>query len=110
MDCLMPIMDGYICTTKIREFERENNLNHTPIMAMTANAMMGDREKCLDAGMDDYMSKPLNRHILEKTLKKWDPLESSTKKNIKKKKELAEKTIKKTSIFGFFGCFLTILP
>jgi CheY-like chemotaxis protein len=41
---------------------------------MTANAMQGDRERCLDSGMDDYMSKPLNRYILEKTLKKWDPL------------------------------------
>ncbi len=40
---------------------------------MTANAMLGDKEKCLESGMDDYMSKPLNRYILEKTLKKWDP-------------------------------------
>lgn len=74
MDCQMPVMDGYICTGKIRDFETAAGLNRTPILAMTANAMMGDREKCLDAGMDDYMSKPLNRYILEKTLKKWDPL------------------------------------
>ncbi len=74
MDCQMPVMDGYKCTTKIRDYERAAGLNHTPILAMTANAMLGDREKCLDAGMDDYMSKPLNRYILEKTLKKWDPL------------------------------------
>lgn len=74
MDCQMPIMDGYRCTSKVRDYETAAGLNRTPILAMTANAMMGDREKCLDAGMDDYMSKPLNRYILEKTLKKWDPL------------------------------------
>jgi signal transduction histidine kinase/CheY-like chemotaxis protein/HPt (histidine-containing phosphotransfer) domain-containing protein len=74
MDCQMPVMDGYRCTSKIRDYETAAGLNRTPILAMTANAMMGDREKCLNAGMDDYMSKPLNRYILEKTLKKWDPL------------------------------------
>ena len=85
MDCQMPVMDGYKCTTKIRDYERAAGLNHTPILAMTANAMLGDREKCLDAGMDDYMSKPLNRYILEKTLKKWDPLAQSVNKLAAKK-------------------------
>ncbi len=98
MDCQMPIMDGYRCTTKIREYEAATGLNHTPILAMTANAMMGDREKCLDAGMDDYMSKPLNRFMLEKTLKKWDPLreagglESGGGKPIEKQKNDMDKT------------------
>lgn len=73
MDCQMPVMDGYHSTRRIRRYEEENNLHHTPIIAMTANAMLGDKEKCLEAGMDDYMSKPLNRYLLEKTLKKWDP-------------------------------------
>ncbi len=80
MDCQMPVMDGYRCTSKIRDYEMAAGLNRTPILAMTANAMMGDREKCLDAGMDDYMSKPLNRYMLEKTLKKWDPLAQSSSK------------------------------
>ncbi len=79
MDCQMPVMDGYFCTKRIRNYEKNNMLNHTPIIAMTANAMLGDKEKCLDAGMDDYMSKPLNRYILEKTLKKWDPFTAQKK-------------------------------
>ncbi|MFK8011548.1 MAG: ATP-binding protein [Marinicellaceae bacterium] len=78
MDCQMPVMDGYRSTAKIRDYETAAGLNRTPILAMTANAMLGDKEKCLNAGMDDYMSKPLNRYILEKTLKKWDPLAKTT--------------------------------
>jgi signal transduction histidine kinase/response regulator RpfG family c-di-GMP phosphodiesterase len=77
MDCQMPVMDGYHSTRRIRRYEEENNLPRTPIIAMTANAMLGDKEKCLEAGMDDYMSKPLNRYLLEKTLKKWDPFANS---------------------------------
>jgi len=73
MDCQMPVMDGYTCTRRIRNYEKDNHIGRTPIIAMTANAMLGDREKCIAAGMDDYMSKPLNRYMLEKTLKKWDP-------------------------------------
>jgi CheY-like chemotaxis protein/HPt (histidine-containing phosphotransfer) domain-containing protein len=71
MDCMMPIMDGYTATREWRKYEAQHGHTRIPILAMTANAMAGDREKCLDSGMDDYMSKPLNRHLLEQMLRRW---------------------------------------
>jgi signal transduction histidine kinase/CheY-like chemotaxis protein/HPt (histidine-containing phosphotransfer) domain-containing protein len=71
MDCLMPVMDGYMATRLWRERERTTGTGHLPIVAMTANAMAGDRERCLAAGMDDYISKPLDRAALAQLLKKW---------------------------------------
>lgn len=95
----MPVMDGYRCTAKIRDYETAAGLNRTPILAMTANAMLGDREKCLDAGMDDYMSKPLNRYILETTLKKWDPLaQSSSLNNVTQKQNNVTENITKSTV------------
>jgi len=67
MDCQMPIMDGWEATKAIRNHERDNDMPQTTIVALTANAMQGDREKCIDAGMDDYLAKPFKkRELLEK--------------------------------------------
>jgi signal transduction histidine kinase/CheY-like chemotaxis protein len=70
MDCQMPEMDGFEATGKIRALERERG-GHLPIIAMTANAMEGDRERCIEAGMDDYVSKPVNAEALIKMIEKW---------------------------------------
>jgi CheY-like chemotaxis protein len=69
MDIQMPEMDGLDAVRRIRHLEGE--LCHTPVVAMTAHAMAGDREKCLDAGMDDYLSKPINREALLRVLDQW---------------------------------------
>jgi signal transduction histidine kinase/DNA-binding response OmpR family regulator len=71
MDMSMPEMDGLEATRKIRTIENKKGLQRTPIIALTANAMKGDRERCLEAGMDDYLSKPIRKDILLQTIHKW---------------------------------------
>jgi len=71
MDCQMPVMDGYVATQRIRGGAATERYQNIPIIALTANAMRGDRDKCLDAGMSDYLSKPIEQDALEAMLKKW---------------------------------------
>ncbi|MCG8609467.1 MAG: ATP-binding protein [Pseudomonadales bacterium] len=71
MDCQMPVLDGYQTTSKIRSGEAGENHRKDLIIAMTANAMRGDAEKCIAAGMDDYLSKPIDIKLLDSTLQKW---------------------------------------
>ena len=73
MDCQMPEMDGYEATRRIRAGEAGEQFKDIPIVAMTANAMLGDKQQCLDAGMNDYLSKPIDDHSVEAALNKWLP-------------------------------------
>jgi osomolarity two-component system sensor histidine kinase NIK1 len=76
MDIQMPVMGGFESTVRIREYEKDNSLPRTPIVALTAHAMFGDREKCLDADMDDYLSKPIDQNRLIQVIQKYDSLGS----------------------------------
>lgn len=71
MDCQMPEMDGFEASTIISKMKENDEIPNIPIIALTANAMKGDRERCLLAGMDDYVAKPIKREVLDKTLSKW---------------------------------------
>lgn len=71
MDCQMPIMDGFEAAGLIRAFEQSHGRPRTPIIAFTAYAMKGDEEKCLSAGMDDYLAKPVQARALFLMLEKW---------------------------------------
>jgi len=77
MDCHMPIMDGFEATQKIREREMTLALTKLPIIALTANAIIGDREHCLAKGMDDYLSKPFTLEQLHKMLSQWLPKDTA---------------------------------
>jgi osomolarity two-component system sensor histidine kinase NIK1 len=68
MDVQMPVMGGFEATREIRQYEKDMGLPRTPIVALTAHAMLGDREKCIQAQMDEYLSKPLKQNLLMQTI------------------------------------------
>ena len=79
MDCQMPEMDGFEATRRVRRMEAQQGRDRTPIIALTANAILGDRELCLDAGMDDYLAKPYTRAALLAVLARWRPASAAPK-------------------------------
>ena len=81
MDCQMPIMDGYEATRAIRDKTTDIPNHDIPIIAMTANAMKGDMENCIKAGMDDYLSKPIDPASVEEKLSKWLVINTTQEKN-----------------------------
>ncbi|KAK9463167.1 uncharacterized protein V1516DRAFT_690041 [Lipomyces oligophaga] len=70
MDCQMPLMDGYEATRRVRQ-HFDTRISEVPVIAMTANAVTGDREKCLEAGMSDYLPKPVKKNLLGEVIAKW---------------------------------------
>jgi CheY-like chemotaxis protein len=71
MDCQMPVMDGYAATRAIRAWEAASGAAHVPVVALTAGAFDEDRERCIAAGMDDFLTKPVHLDELEAKLAKW---------------------------------------
>jgi CheY-like chemotaxis protein len=76
MDVQMPVMDGFQATAAIRKAEIPGG-KHVPIIAMTAHALRGDSERCLAAGMDDYIAKPIRREALDEVIKRWSGVSSA---------------------------------
>jgi CheY-like chemotaxis protein len=71
MDCQMPVMDGFEATQRIRKGQAGKRCTQLPIIALTANAMKGDKEHCLEIGMTDYLSKPIDIASLELKLRRY---------------------------------------
>jgi len=93
MDIQMPVMDGIEATHEILDFEKDEDIPHTPIVALTANALKGDRERFLAEGMDEYLTKPINKEALMNVIKKFSEAKLKNKETLEKleKEEIEEK-------------------
>lgn len=100
MDINMPVLDGYYATAQIRLKEKSGN-SHTPIIAMTAYALKGDREKCLEAGMDDYLTKPINVSEVKNILHKYLSDEKSYSSKLAGKSIFQETVLELMEASGF---------
>src|SRR6056297_2038766 len=109
MDIQMPLMDGLECTKKIRDYEKMDNLSPVTIIAVTAHAMIGDKEKCLNAGMDDYITKPIEEKVLLNKINKFKINQGRELKiaDIKKLRKLLENT---TDVQEIVSDFLDYYP
>jgi CheY-like chemotaxis protein len=87
MDWQMPDVDGLMCATRIRQRELSNG-DRTPIVAVTAHVLAGDREKCLEAGLDDYLGKPFTIAQLKETIHRWMKVKRAAKSSVAKTVEL----------------------
>ncbi len=101
MDCQMPEMDGYQATRELHIRQGKGELEAPPIIAMTANAMQGDRERCLSAGMNDYIPKPVDVDALKATLKRWIAAPESQKQTTRETTRVSrQRTLKVTQKIG----------
>ena len=98
MDCMMPELDGYAATAEIRRHQNNGELPYFPIIALTANAIEGDREKCLIAGMNDYLAKPFKAQSLRRVIKSWVNPSSATASNTIVSQQLDNPSLSPSSV------------
>ncbi len=101
MDCQMPIMDGYEATQHVRDPQTPVLNHHIPIIAMTANAMQGDKEKCFSAGMDDFIAKPVDMIKLRGLLEKWLVKEQVDKEPLAQEESVSVNSVSDDQIFDY---------
>ena len=89
MDCQMPVMDGFEASGLIKAMKSRGEIAPVPILALTANAMKGDRERCLEAGMDDYLTKPVRKKALIETIERWRSEEPPTDEKSERANEMS---------------------